>query len=262
MAIAGPWICVSGGVFVKKAIIQRLTDYVWLGSDPFVSTRQDYVARLFTALKSAISSLDKYYKDLAQDLPLAKTSVYPFITEYGAEKIKFTYSSRLGTEYQYRLLYRATLDDVPNSPIVVKFVERYNAEAHRLLAAQSLAPKLHYSSTDDNVRYGKRFMIVMDYVDLKRLAGCLTNQQHQRLKDAINILHSKNMVFGDLRRPNIFVGNDTVMLIDFDWCGTAGEARYPPEINLDASIGWPLDVGPKRLMYCHHDDHMLNNLML
>jgi len=128
-----------------------------------------------------------------------KTSVYPFITKYGAEKIKFTYLSCLGTEYQYRLLYWATLDDVPNSPIVVKFIERYNVGAYRLLAAQSLAPKLYYSSTDNNMHYGKWFMIVMDYVDLKHLSGCLTNQQHKHLKDAITILHSKNMVFSDLR---------------------------------------------------------------
>ena len=36
-----------------------LTDYIWLGGDPFDSTRQVFAARLFTALKSAIKSLDK-----------------------------------------------------------------------------------------------------------------------------------------------------------------------------------------------------------
>ena len=34
-----------------------------------------------------------------------------------------------------------------NSPIIVKSVQRYNADAHRLLAAQGLAPKLHYWAT-------------------------------------------------------------------------------------------------------------------
>ena len=116
-------MCVLGGVFVNKAIIQPLTDYIWLGGDPFDSTRQVFAARLFTALKSAILSLEKYYQALALGLPRSKVKAHPFITEYGADKIKFTYSSRLATENKYRLLYRATLDDVPNSPIIVKFVQ-------------------------------------------------------------------------------------------------------------------------------------------
>ena len=253
-------MCVLGGIFVNKAIIQPLTDYIWLGGDPFDSTRQVFAARLFTALKSAILSLEKYYQALALGLPRSKVKAHPFITEYGADKIKFTYSSRLAIENKYRLLYRATLDNVPNSPIIVKFVQRYNADAHRLLAAEGLAPKLHYSSTDDNVRYGKRFMIVMEYIELKPFSGRLTEQQYKCVKDAIGILHSNQLVFGDLRRPNILVGNDTAMLVDFDWCGKSGEARYPPEINRDPSMGWPHDVGPDCLMYLHHDDYMLNRL--
>ena len=97
---------------------------------------------------------------------------------------------------EYRLLYQATLDDVPNSPIVV-FVQRYNADAHRPLAAKGLAPKLHYSSTDNNVRYGKRFMIVMDYIDLKPLSGRLTEQQYKCIKDAIDMTTWCLVISGD-----------------------------------------------------------------
>ena len=97
---------------------------------------------------------------------------------------------------EYRLLYQATLDDVPNSPIVV-FVQRYNADAHRPLAAKGLAPKLHYSSTDNNVRYGKRFMIVMDYIDLKPLSGRLTEQLYKCIKDAIDMTTWCLVISGD-----------------------------------------------------------------
>ena len=142
---------------------------------------------------------------------------------------------------------------MPNSSIIV---QRYNADAHRLLAAKGLAPKLHYSSTDDNVLYGKRFMIVMDHIDLKPLSGRLTEQQYKCIRDAIDILQSDHLVFSDFRRPNILAGNDTAMLIDFDGCGKSGEARYPPEINRGPSMGWPHDVGPDRLMYLHHHDYM------
>ena len=54
LAIAGPWVCVLGGVFVQKTITQPLIDYIWLGSDPFDSTQQVFVAQLF---KSAIKIL-------------------------------------------------------------------------------------------------------------------------------------------------------------------------------------------------------------
>ena len=79
----------------------------------------------------------------------------------------------------------------------------------------------------------------MDYIDLKPPLGRLTEQQCKCVQDAIGILHSNQLVFGDLRRLNILVGNDTAMLVDFDWCGKSGKARYPPEINRDPSIGWP-----------------------
>ena len=262
LAIAGPWMCVLGGVFVQKTITQPLTDYVWLGGDPFDSTRQVFAVQLFTALESAIKSLEKYYKALEQDPQslTVKEKPFPFITEYGAEKIKFTYSSRLVSEYRYKLLFKATLDNMPNTQIVVKFAERYNTDAHRLLAAEGLAPTLYYSSTDDNVRYGKRFMIVMDYIELQPLSNRLTKHQYEYVKKAITTLHSNHMVFGDLRPPNILVGDNTVMLVDFDWCAEVGKGRYPPEINPEESIGWHPDVGPNRLMSPDHDVYMLHKL--
>jgi len=55
----------------------------------------------------------------------------------------------------------------------------------------------------------------------------------------IDIVYSNQLVFGDLRQPNILVGNDTTMLIDFDWCGKSDKACYPLKINCDSSIGWP-----------------------
>jgi len=43
------------------------------------------------------------------------------------DQIKFPYSSRLAPENKYRLLYPAALNDMPDSPIIVKFVQQYNA---------------------------------------------------------------------------------------------------------------------------------------
>ena len=260
LAIAGPWLCVLGGVFVEKAITRCLTGYIWLGGDPFETNEWFLMARLFAALKTAISRLDDYYKLFVPDLPLLEeVGRYPFIAEYGAERIKFTYINR---PYQDKLLYFAKLDDEPDTLIVVKFVQQYNADAHHLLAAQDLAPNLRYCGIDDNVRYGNQFMIVMDYSDLLSSSTLLTVKQYNRVEKAIKILHEKDMVFGDLRLPNILVGGDSAMLIDFDWCGKAGQDHYPPEMNHDESIGWHPDVGPGCRMYPDHDIHMLKKLKL
>ena len=94
-----------------------------------------FTARLFTALELAIKSLEKYHQALALGLPCSNVRRLPFITEYGPDQTKFPYSSYLASENKYRLLYLAALNDVPNSPIIVKSVQQYNVDAHHLLAA-------------------------------------------------------------------------------------------------------------------------------
>ena len=61
LAIVGPWMYVLGGVFVQKTITQPLTDYVWLGGDPFDSIQQVFAAQLFIALESAIKILSTHW---------------------------------------------------------------------------------------------------------------------------------------------------------------------------------------------------------
>ena len=257
LAIAGPWLCVLGGVFVDKAITQCLTGYIWIGGDPFEINKWFLMAQLFTALKAAISRLDNYYKYHVPDLLPSKAVRYPFIAKYGAERIKFTY---INHPYQDKPLYFAKLDDKPDTLVVVKFVQQYNADTHRLLAAQDLAPKLRYCGIDNNMRYGNQFMIVMDYSDLLPSSTLLTVEKYNHVEKAVKILHEKDIVFGDLRLPNILVGGDSAMLIDFDWCGKAGQDRYPPEMNRDESMGWHPDIGPGCRMYPDHDMHMLKKL--
>ena len=50
------------------------------------------------------------------------------------------------------------------------------------------------------------------------------------------------------------------MIVDFDWCGNAGEARYPATLNTDVELGWPMGVGPDSVMLKEHDLSMLEKL--
>ncbi|KAI0293186.1 hypothetical protein B0F90DRAFT_1643379, partial [Multifurca ochricompacta] len=80
------------------------------------------------------------------------------------------------------------------------------------------------------------------------------------VKKAIDLLHGHGFVFGDFRTPNILINGENVMLIDFDWCGKAGESQYPVTINLDPRIGWPEGVGLDSVMEMEHDQLMLEQL--
>jgi serine/threonine protein kinase len=80
------------------------------------------------------------------------------------------------------------------------------------------------------------------------------------VKRAIEALHSKNLVFGDLRLQNIMVceRNDHeahAVLVDFDWAGTAGEGRYPATISKFHE--WAPTVEAYGLMEKGHDVHRL-----
>lgn len=249
-------MCILGGVYLERAVVQRLTDYIWLGGDAFDHGQLRSAARLFAAIKTSISSLQTYYLSLQPGHPPIDS--FPFVCEFQDQR--FEYLSRLAPEYSNKLLYKAQLDSSGN-PLVVKFVSTYHAEAHRLLAQHQLAPSLHYAGTEDPVAslYGGRYMVVMDFVD-GMSPDVLTQAQFEQVKEAVQLLHSNNLVFGDLRLPNILVKDGKVTIIDFDWCGMAGEAHYPAELNPDKELGWPREVQPDSVMQKDHDLFMLEKL--
>jgi len=127
------------------------------------------------------------------------------------------------------------------SEVVVKFTAQYRPEAHRLLATKGLVPVLHACVPV----YGGLFMVVMDHVhgEMAWKAGdrgeLLPYNVYKDIKDAIALLHSNNLIFGDLCTPNIMVvpgglGLDGLcrgMLIDFDWVGVHGIGRYPAALD-------------------------------
>ncbi|KAJ7447366.1 hypothetical protein B0H11DRAFT_1636574, partial [Mycena galericulata] len=79
------------------------------------------------------------------------------------------------------------------------------------------------------------------------------------LGNAIDKLHAEKLVFGDLRPPNIIVHNSSVHLVDFDWAGRVGEARYPSTINMDPGI-FPDGVDRGGLIKMEHDRKMLQSI--
>ena len=157
-------------------------------------------------------------------------------------------------------MYTATLDT--DCEVIVKFTARYNEAAHRILADAQLAPTLHFC---EHV-IGDLYMVVMDRVVGKSIWQLQEDDTpvpaivSKWVDDAVRLLHNENIVFGDLRDPNVLYVDldDSVVLIDFDWAGTDGVSRYPATLN--PANAWAEDVFPYGIMRKAHDIWQLKRL--
>jgi serine/threonine protein kinase len=112
-------------------------------------------------------------------------------------------------------------------------------------------------------------MVIMEKVEGKMASDLASRGQPlprsvlDGVQLAIQTLHQANIVFGDLRLPNIMVCQDDnsqarAILVDFDWAAIAGEGRYPA--SLAPFSVWAPTVHPHGLMQKAHDIHMLEVL--
>jgi hypothetical protein len=154
----------------------------------------------------------------------------------------------------------------PTAQRVVKFTARYNPTALRILAGAQLAPTLHFCERV----IGGLYMVVMDRVDgksiwqLQQEGTPLPAFVPKMVEDALRRLHEQDILFGDLRDPNILClaskgsGKGCLSLVDFDWPGKDGQDRYPAILNQNNF--WSDDVPPYGIMRKSHDLWQLDRL--
>jgi hypothetical protein len=71
--------------------------------------------------------------------------------------------------------------------------------------------------------------------------GAFRSRYSAQALGVVSLLHQGNFVYGDIRGVNIMVKREwnegdvtgNVKLIDFDWAGREGSARYPPNVNYE-----------------------------
>lgn len=107
---------------------------------------------------------------------------------------------------------------------------------------------------------GPMHMVVMEHVGGSTGQSGWSKGAREKVREAIQKLHDAALVFGDLRTPNVMFPGDKAFLINFEWAGNAGEARYPR--NLSRSVKWPekaeeLEMKP---IFMDHDWFMFNQL--
>ncbi|EJF57295.1 hypothetical protein DICSQDRAFT_174058 [Dichomitus squalens LYAD-421 SS1] len=215
------------------------------------------LSRALTATRKAIADLTAFYAQLkaVPGAPPQASIAHLFpsplkIPSYTGFVPSLTFTHRLTRSGEAVLLAASEETTAPSSPrdthtdsveVVVKLTERYHPEAHRILAAEHLAPALHVCVPV----CGDLFMVVMERVHGEMAWEAANRQEllpyriYQDIKRAIALLHSHDLVFGDLRTPNTMVvpggsGLDDGprgMLVDFDWVGTHGRGRYPASLD-------------------------------
>jgi len=281
IATAGPWFCILGAVFTDHVNVQKLTDFMWIGGDPYDDNDHIRITRILVSLGKGIDELKEFYSELprrgSQEDP---QRYFPFLRQYsvGERIFRFSYQAYLtgkDPESYSKAIFLATTeteDGEGSRQVVVKFVQRYNPEAHRLLATARRAPHLLYCSTEDPnpTDLGGLIMVVMEYIDGKTAHQRYANQRlpqpiFDQVEDAVQMLHARNVVFGDLRPPNIIITKDErVLLLDFDWCGVHEEHIYPSTLNDAPDTPYSIDWHPgvKRLgrMMKEHDTYRLERM--
>ncbi len=186
------------------------------------------------------------------------------------DSIEYTigYQCRLTIHYD-KAVFLATItgNDGSTHLVVVKFAHQYCKAAHELLAKNStkLAPRLFFAEYVGGASGGPgMWAIVMEFIDQGMGFNCSRSSPEQKglLRTAMDLLHNKNFVYGDLRKPNIILrGGEELYLIDFDWCGLVGVAKYPLDIQTCLSMNWPDGVKPGALITRDHDRARLAKLL-
>ncbi|KAK6987832.1 Proteinkinasesubdomain-containing proteinPKL ccin9, partial [Favolaschia claudopus] len=270
VAVGGPWLAILGAVITSRCIVQRFTDFMWLGPRNALANNDHVrqVARVLFALKGALADSQLFQDSLPISPPISDEPLpsrfFPHVTSYvaeGSQEKYFKYVAPLERDPTCVTFHCRALED--DADIVVKFVRSYGEAAHRLLAGRGLAPQLLYCGlVDAAASYSGIKMVVMGFVAGKTLSWLKMKQvipQHlgDELASILDVLHRAGFVYGDLREPNIMLTDDAkkVQLVDFDWAGKVGEACYP--ISLSKSVQWPPGCHGLGLITQAHDMYML-----
>ncbi|KAF8633899.1 hypothetical protein AX17_004341 [Amanita inopinata Kibby_2008] len=162
---------------------------------------------------------------------------------------RFKYQGRESGDYR-RSLFRATYG---SKEALVKFCQRYHNDAHTKVAAANHAPKLFFCKSIK----GGVSMVVMKCIEGQDAYYHFKNVDLplgilEDVRSTIELLHKNGLVFGDLRQSNIVIekadSGEKALLIDFEWVGIDGQARYPALLNDSGEIAWPTGVKPHAIM--------------
>jgi len=258
----GNYVGFCGTVLTSRFELEVLTPSFSL--DPNLWNDAIPLARVFKAFRLAFSKLREEYRDLfavqPRNLPPANSIDFPYPYHYDdetGEKVSFIYDKRLDDS---RLIFLATAP-AKGLRLFIKFTRQYGTDAHRACSDERIAPHLY----DVVSLPGGWFMVVMEYLDpaaFHHVSG-RDIELETEVRNAVGILHDCGFVHGDLRDCNMMCmkkgGAWRVLLLDFDWAGRTGEARYPVGLDQE-TVRRPAGVCGRGIIQREDDNAMVNFL--
>jgi len=252
MVYAGSYLGFYGAVWDgKRARVEPLTPIFDLSTHWKETKARWTIAASLDAFMVAANSIEAHYKSIEAEakvnptppegynLDLQKARGYPFLTSYedNGREINFMYNERLHDE---KLVFSASIVNQPDSDeFVVKFTPWYSEDAHNCLGSYDLAPRLRRCvriSADwiavimDKSKYLVPFDLILSDEDNEKVRHKVTS--------VVRMLHQEGFVHGDIQQTNILIDVESltsddvkIHLIDFDWAGPIGEAKYPADVN-------------------------------
>jgi RIO1 family len=247
--------------------VEALTPALHVDCDYRDDCQRNLLAGFVRALRNAFEGLKKLYESKSPG-PILDPCGYRSnngnpIDRPFPYKVSYTNAEGVECAFRYRLrlmqgglifLAEHTGPKANAKWILVKITGTYSEVVHKLLASSGFAPELFVV---EDLAGGWK-MVVMEYLSgwvmLEEKPHRERLKYQEKLKEALRIIHDRNLVHGDVRGFNILVSEDSVKLVDFDHCGMD---RYPREWDHtqrqeDAKEGGCLQRS--------HDDWMLERI--
>jgi hypothetical protein len=237
------------------------------------------IASALDALMAVVDNIQAHYASIkanakANPSPMTidprarKARGFPFVTPYedDGQRRTFMYNARLDDD---ELTFSAICNQPDFDKCLIKFTYQSSEAAHSYLASHGLAPKLRQC-----VRFSADWSaVIMDrpkYQSVYGLWPSNTDQEKVRSKVriAVQTLHRGGFVHGDIRSNNVLIDRRSlasedvaIHLIDFDWAGRTGEAKYPlaADVNM-MTVRRPVDVEGGGLITEERDLEMVSYL--
>ncbi|KAF9260227.1 hypothetical protein L218DRAFT_962843 [Marasmius fiardii PR-910] len=260
----GPNIHVLGALCLEAPQVQVLSQPVSLYFNPLETrTMEDYL-RFLVSLRTLYTSLRHIYLNPRDNAVSPDQIDFPYINSFKpspeSPPVFFRYTSRMDT---IRLVFAAEIVDDSPRPIIVKFGSgEYRSGVHRNVASIRLTPAI--LGVTESLP-GGMWMVVMD--ELNKEFKCadeydeLPQQAVDEVRRAMNEFHELGYVHGDMRESNVFLrqsqseGGDRweCQLLDMDWAGRAGEAKYPAGVYHTVAVWRPGNYLDQQEITVQHD---------
>ena len=252
---------IAGAAFLDKAICEPLTPIVPLF---YINHNENILyqtAHMLKSLKVALGKLRNIYDNQSfeyDDVNFLSQLSFPYINSVtiAGKSTQLTYIEQI----RKHLIFEAYVNEESERSykVAIKFTKNYSEICHSSCYEMGIAPKLLAFEKIP----GEWHVVVMEwlenYTTLFDLAqnGGIGSEVSSAVIESVKLLHRNGFVHGDLRGPNIMIGNNNqVKFIDFEWAGKEGEATYPMLLNTE--IGWHNDVIPGGKIKIIHDEHMV-----